>query len=228
MKRANVFKLSMLILIVLGWWSLAGAEGFPVKDLPFEAKSLADFIPKGWAVQDQVSGDLNGDGTPDIAAILIQSKSDGAQKEDEDELQRAFIVLLGREGEKLSLAGSNDNIILCKGCGGVKESVEIKIQKGVLVVDQMSGSRESSDEKWRFRFDSQAKRFVLIGRDLESGDSAQGKGTIESSNYLTGKKITSSYRYDKSGERKIISGTKEGEIPRQTTFMEDVKPEEGR
>ena len=53
----------------------------------------------------------------------------------EDELQRALIVLLGRDKEKFILAGTNDKIIHCKGCGGVKERVGISIKKGVIVVE---------------------------------------------------------------------------------------------
>lgn len=223
MKRMKIIRLSLLLLIVLGWAAQARAEGFPVKDLPPEGKSSADFVPAGWSVQEEVSSDLNGDGIPDIAAILIQGKPDSDPAEAEDDLQRALIVLLGRDKEKFVPAGTNDKIIRCKGCGGVKESVGISIEKGVVVLRQMSGSREFTDETWRFRYDPQTRRFILIGSDLETGDSVRGKGTTVSSNYLTGRKITATYRYDKKGERKIATATKKGECPRKTPFIEDVE-----
>ena len=101
----------------------------------------------------------------------------------------------------------------------------ISIKKGVIVVEQMSGSREFANETWRFRYDPQTQRFVMIGKDLETGDGMRGTGTIVSSNYLTGRKITETYRYDKSGEHKIAISKKKAEGPRKTPFMEDVEPE---
>ena len=219
MEKMKIMRLSLLLLILVGWAAQARTEGLPVKDLPPEGKSLVDFLPKGWTVEDQVNGDLNGDGVSDIAAILVQGKPDSA----EDEPQRAVIVLLGRDKEKFIPAGINDKFLECKGCLGVKESVGISIKKGVIVVDQMSGSREFSNETWRFRYDPKSQRFVLIGRDLDTGDGMEGTGTIESSNFLTGRKITKTYHYDENGERKIETSTKSEKYPEKTPFIEDVE-----
>jgi hypothetical protein len=219
MRKMKIMRLSLLLLIVLGWAAQARTERFPVKDIPPEGKSLVDFLPKGWIVEDQAKGDLNGDGVSDIAAILVQGKPDSA----EDEPQRAVIVLLGRDKEKFIPAGTNDKFLECKGCLGVKEAVGISIKKGVIVVDQMSGSREFSNETWRFRYDPKTQRFVLIGRDLDTGDGMQGTGTIESCNFLTGRKITETYRYDENGERKIATSTKREKCPEKTPFIEDVE-----
>jgi len=215
----KIMRLSLLLLILVGWAAQARTEGLPVKDLPPEGKSLVDFLPKGWTVEDQVNGDLNGDGVSDIAAILVQGEPDSA----EDEPQRALIVLLGRDKEKFVLAGTNNKLLECKGCCGIKEGVGISIKKGVIVVEQMSGSREFSNETWRFRYDPQTQRFVLIGRDLETGDGMRGTGTIESFNFLTGSKITETYRYDKNGERKIATSTKTEKATQKTPFIEDVE-----
>ncbi len=110
MGKMKIMGLSLFLLIVLGWAAQAGAERFPVKDIPPEGKSLVDFVPKGWTVEDQANGDLNGDGVSDIAAILVQDKPDSA----EDEPQRAVIVLLGRDKEKFIPAGTNDKFLECK------------------------------------------------------------------------------------------------------------------
>ena len=219
MRKMKIMRLSLLLLIVLGWAAQARTERFPVKDIPPEGKSLVDFLPKGWIVEDQAKGDLNGDGVSDIAAILVQGKPDSA----EDEPQRAVIVLLGRDEGKFIRVGTNDKFLECKGCLGVKEAVGISIKKGVIVVDQMSGSREFSNETWRFRYDPKTQRFVLIGRDLDTGDGMQGTGTIESCNFLTGRKITETYRYDENGERKIATSTKREKCPEKTPFIEDVE-----
>lgn len=223
MRKIGITFFSLVLLFLPGLSAQAHAEGFPVKDLPREAKALADFVPKGWSVAEQVTGDLNNDGIADIAAILVQGSPDKTPLEDEDESSRAVIVLLGRPDGKHALAGTNDKLLQCRGCLGIKESVGISIKKGVVVLDQYGGSREYTVEVWRFRYDPQSQRFVLIGRDIENADGALGTGTTESFNYLTGQKITEKYRYDKKGERKIALSSKKEETPRKTPFMEDAE-----
>src|SRR5688572_4327878 len=38
--------------------------------LPRQAASAEGFVPAGWALESQVSGDLNGDGIADLALVL--------------------------------------------------------------------------------------------------------------------------------------------------------------
>jgi hypothetical protein len=224
MTKIKIITLSLLVFAHLVWAYEVCAEELPLKNLPTAGKSLADFLPRGWTVGDQASGDLNGDGVSDIAAILVKGNPAGKQSEAEDEFDRVLIALLGHDKGKFTLAGRNDGLLLCKGCGGVKEGVGISIKKGVIVVQQWSGSREFTDETWRFRYDPKAQRFVIIGRDIETGDGMLGTGTIVSFNYLTGKKITKNYRYDKKGENKITTSTKKENGPRKSPFIEDVRP----
>ena len=218
MWKMKTVSFSLLFLVFLGFAAQAQAEGFSVKDLQAEGKSLADFVPNGWKVEDQAKGDLNGGGVSDIAAILVQSKS-------EDDMERALVVLLGRGGDKFIRAGASDKLLQCKGCGGIKEGEAISIKKGVLIIDQWTGSREFSKTTWRFRYDPQTQRFVLIGKDIDSADAMRGTGQIESFNYLTGQKTTEIYHYDDKGERKIATSTKKEKVTGKTTFLEDVEPE---
>ena len=222
MKNMKFIKLSLILFIIMLWTIESRAEGLPVKDLPASGKSLNAFLSRGWTVEDQASGDLNGDGVSDISAILVQGKAGISFREADDD-PRALIVLLGHDKGEFTLAGTNDRLLQCRGCGGVKEGVGISIRKEVIIVQQMTGSRDFSDETWRFRYDPQKQRFVIIGRDMESGDGMLGTGTIVSFNYLTGRKITKNYRYDKKGDNKIVTSTKNENGPRKTPFMEDVK-----
>ncbi len=210
MRKHGISLLLVSIFIVS-----ARSEGFPVKSLPAEGRSLQAFVPRGWSVEQQANGDLNGDGVSDIAAILVQTKA-------EDEDQRALIVLFGHAGGNLTLAGTNDKLIQCKGCGGIKEGVEVEIRKGIAIVEQDSGSREFARGTWRFRYDAQARRFLMIGKDIETGDGMRGTGKTESFNYLTGLKITETYRLAKDGERKIVTSSKKEQCPKETPFLEDV------
>lgn len=185
MKYIKFVRHLLPLLFILGLAGLAQAEEASLSNLPQQGASLADFVPKGWNVEFQVSGDLNGDGVPDIAAILIEDK---LNNDADDGPKQVLSVLLGTDNNKFALAGVNSKLLQCKGCGGVKEFVDIQIKKNVVVVSQMSGSRTYTYNTWRFRYDNTLQRFVLIGLDSEEGDNVLGKKTIESSNYLTGLK----------------------------------------
>jgi hypothetical protein len=125
--------------------------------------------------------------------------------------------------EKLMLAGSNERLLQCTTCGGFKGGVTIELKKDVIIVGQMTGSRGFTDETWRFRHDPQTRRFVLIGRDIETGDSVLGTRKIESFNTLTGFKIVETYRYDRKGDRKITISSKKEQGPRNTPFFDEVE-----
>ena len=47
MGRMKIMRLSLFLIILLGWPAQARAKGFPAKNLPPEGKSLVDFVPKG-------------------------------------------------------------------------------------------------------------------------------------------------------------------------------------
>jgi hypothetical protein len=213
---------AMVVLIsLLGVEAKAGEERLPVKRLPHTGNSLQRFVPSGWIVEERAAGDLNGDGVADYAAILVQGKPDFDKDGVVNERQRGVIIVLST-GKGFTLAGVNDDLLQCTTCGGVKEGVSITIRKGVVILSQLSGSREFTDETWRFRFAPGNRRFILIGRDVEYGDSILGTGKTESINCLTGRTVSETYRHDEEGRRKITLSTKRGKIPPNTTFIEDV------
>ncbi len=185
------------------------------KKLPATAPALRDFVPTGWIVESQVSGDLNGDGMADIAAVLVEGKSTA------DDRQRGLIVLLAA-GKGYSLLGSNGKLLQCQGCGGVKDGVNVAVKNGVLVVSQYSGSREYSVYTWRFRMDAASQRLQMIGIDEEEADGMVGKGSTVSTNLLTGLQISESYQYDEKRDRKVILSSKKSKVAKSMTLLEDA------
>jgi hypothetical protein len=212
------------LMLTLGSGASAQEKAFSPGALPREGRSLADFTPRGWAVADRANGDLNADGIGDMAAILVQHSSGSDILE---ESQRVLLVLVSGAPGKFLLGGAHDGLLECVHCGGVKESVGLEIKKGVLIVRQLTGSREFTDQTWRFRYDPKSRRFVLIGKDVTHGDGMLGTGKKESFNLLTGLKISESYRYDQKRDREISLSSKKEKIPKQTPFLEDVRMEQG-
>ncbi|MHC1727700.1 MAG: hypothetical protein AB9866_17140 [Syntrophobacteraceae bacterium] len=157
--------------------------------IPLEAGSVDKFVPPGWIIEEQVSGDLTGDSVPDYALKLVE---DMPAKKDNfpNERQRALILLLGNRDGKFSRAAVTDRLLQCTTCGGafygvMEAPAHVNIGKGVLVVEQDNGSREVSAYTYRFRYEPDSKKFRLIGFDSSIHDRLSGNERSESTNYLT-------------------------------------------
>ncbi len=162
-------------------------------EFPSQAATVQAFIPKGWKVEAKVEGDLNGDRMPDTVLKLIETTSS------ERDRARALLVLQKQSNGQWRRIGFAPRLLLCSNCGGVLGSpdganVQVKIEQGVLLVRQFRGSREATETLHRFWLDKASNRMVLIGQDVRHYDRATGDETRESSNFLTGQKITEIYR----------------------------------
>ena len=115
----------------------------------------------GWTVYQHAEGDLNGDGKPDIAAIL----SKPAEAEDNGQ---ALLVVYFDDGKGGYTLNTEAEKAICVGCGGPKAAFgepvgELSISKGILHVDYQGGSRDAFDDDMKWRFDKATKQFLLIG-----------------------------------------------------------------
>ena len=162
--------------------------------IPPAGSHVKDFVPAGWKIEEQLSGDLNGDGSPDYVLKLIEDKPAKNPDDVANDRARALVVLL-QNGDKLSRAAVADKLLQCTGCGGafygvVEAPANVKIEKAVIVVDQDHGSRELTNMTFRFRYDASTGQFILIGFDYAVADRATANTMSESTNYLTGARIT--------------------------------------
>ncbi|MFZ6720972.1 hypothetical protein [Undibacterium sp. Ji49W] len=222
MKPIKLTQLAALLLTIVLHNSSQAQQTPPFgKKLPATAPALRDFVPRGWTVESQVSGDLNGDGQADIAAVVVENKAAADANNTFNDRQRGLIVVLaGAKG--YSLLGSNDKLLQCLGCGGVKDGVNVTIKNGVLIVSQYSGSREYSIYTWRFRLDAASQRLQMIGIDEEDTDGMVGKGSTVSTNLLTGQQINETYQYDQNRDRKVVLSSKKSKTAKTTTLLEDA------
>jgi hypothetical protein len=215
-----MFRLSVIALSVIGL--VFPALSFPQEDrasidksrIPIEANSINDFVPPGWKLEEQVPGDLNGDSLPDYALKLVEDKPAKNDDDTASERQRALVIVLKNKEGKLSRAAVADKLLQCTRCGGafygVMESpANVKIEKGVLTVEQDHGSREVTDLAYRFRYEPGSNRFALIGFDIRSNDRLTAGVVTESTNYLTGLRVTfrGKGKSDKTS-RKIVTTKK--------------------
>ena len=192
--------------------------------VPAHAEKPEEFAAAGWKIEQQVTGDLNGDTLPDDALTLIEAKPEKNSEGDPTERGRALVIALASKDGGLSRAGVADSLLQCTRCGGafygvVETPVEVTIEKGVLVVQQDHGSREVTNTTYRFRFEPATRKFVLIGFDLAETDRATATVVSESINYLTGAREETRSK----GEKDVKTRTT---IPKRKIYLDDISSEE--
>jgi hypothetical protein len=191
--------------------------------IPAVAANVREFVPTGWKIEEQLTGDLNGDGLPDHTLKLVEDKPAKDQDDIATERARALVIALaGRDG-KLARAGVADKLLQCTRCGGafygvVESPANVEIDKGSIVVDQDHGSRNLTNTTYRFRYDAETRRFVLIGFEYADADRMTAQVVSESTNYLTGVRKVAR---DK-GEKTLHSRT---HISRKKIFLDEVDSE---
>lgn len=207
-----------------------GGAAFDGSRLPEAGRAAADFVPAGWVLEEQVAGDLDGDAVSDLALKLIQQKPAGAKDDEIVERQRALVVLLRGQDGGLRRAGAAGKVLQCTSCGGafygvVEAPAEVKIERGVIVVKQEFGSREVTEHTYRFRYDAAAARFVLIGFDSTTRDRLTATVTQESTNFLTGRKVTTVTTPPQTARGRDTVRTSTRAVARKRTPMEEVDRE---
>lgn len=173
-------------------------------------------IPPGMHVEDCVRGDLSGDGLNDFALILDPDR-------DNHESDTTILVLLQKEDGSFEKVGSNEKLSLPDygPSGGMGISIE---KKGVLVIDVLVGSRSGSQGIWRFRLDPKRRRMRLIGFDMLGYD-VDGSGTTESTNYLTGRRVTEAWIYSEKKQARVVTRSQTTSVATPRTFLEEVTSE---
>jgi hypothetical protein len=196
--------------------------------LPVESASASDFVPRGWVIEEEINGDLNGDSIPDVAVKLVEEKPPDFDENNPPERRRALLILFKLPNGRLRRAAIASKVLQCTRCGGalygISESpAEVEIARGVIIIKQDHGSREVTSETYRFRFDPRTERFPLIGMDVGVYDRMSGESSDESTNFLTGVKITTIKRYDEKKDAHVTVSGKRERVAAKKSFIEDVE-----
>ncbi len=117
-----------------------------------------DLVPQGFTILDSASGDLNRDGLKDYVVIL--------KNDHEDEIgdtTRPLLLIMGRTGGSFKLQERNDNVVMCKNCGGVfgDPYAAIVIKNNYFSIEHYGGSNWRWTRVITFRFDAKTKSFLL-------------------------------------------------------------------
>lgn len=198
MKRKLFFILSLFLICSF----YAFAENFPQK-----AKSINDFVPKGWKIlKDEngsnfiAKGDLNKDKLEDVAIVIEKNDKKNIKKNESlgpDELNlnpRILLVLFKEKNGTYTLAAKNDKgFIKSEGNEETPTLMDtlsnISIKKNVLKITfnyfMSAGSWNTSSDTYIFRFQNNV--FELIGYESDSYMRNTGEEEKVSINFSTNK-----------------------------------------
>ena len=177
------------------------------------------FIPKGWKLEEKTTGDLNGD---KLADSILQIKKDGEGAEAEDEENdRMLLILFKTSSGNYTKAAESNKIIRCSSCGGMLGggTANISVKKGILLIDQMYGSRSGVNYLHRLRYEKSSKRFRLIGEDVNEFDRLDLTSEETSTNYLTGKQVITN---SKGGETDVKKTVKRKTVAKKARYLSDI------
>lgn len=120
------------------------AQNIAIRPTPKVTRSYAQFIPTGYKVLKEVTGDLNDDGYADVVVVLSQASLFG---------KRCLLVMFHTpKGHKVGAI--NYNVVMCARCGNAQRDpfVDIRIEKGDLIIEQSSGGGSSWASIRTFRY----------------------------------------------------------------------------
>lgn len=125
---------------------------------------LKPFIKDGYELMDFVKADLNFDNLSDYVVVLKKAGEDTIDVNSSDwESPRPILLIIRKAGDKLVVAAENDELVLCKHCGGVfgdpYEGLEARA--GGFSISFYGGSSWRWADNYTFSFDKQKKNWFL-------------------------------------------------------------------
>lgn len=172
----------LFTLLSLCYTTILSAQSKPAKD-------VASFIPKGYVLYEQVSGDLNKDGLAD-KVLIIKGTDKSKVIQDEyrgtlDRNRRGIIILLNKKGHYELAVKNYDCFSSENEDGGVYFAPELSVEtrKGNLYIHYGHGRYGY----WFYTFRLKDSDFELIGFDESNGGPVISSET--SINFLTKKKL---------------------------------------
>ncbi len=136
-----------------------------VKNLP---EVISKFVPKGFAVINVTSGNLNLDDYSDTILVLKQNDEETSQ----EEVKRPLLILLGQADRSFKLEKRNDVAVFCFACGGIGGDpfVGITIKNGYFSIEHGVSAGQHWDDVATFKYDKTKQNWFLHKEGYESYD----------------------------------------------------------
>lgn len=205
-KWVNTFLLCVCPLLILFSTVRAGEDIDPeIPPMPDSAfpklantgKSSKDFVPKGWVIECQQTGDINKDQIPDL--ILILHQNDGKKRienrsgigvETMNSNPRILVVALGLPNQRgFRLEVQNHSFIPRHTIPTMNDPLSScpKINKGTLHITLGYWANAGTWSTWEYTyiFWFQDSALRLIGYEYNSAQRNTGELNSKSANYLT-------------------------------------------
>ena len=148
-------------------------------------EQLRVYIPEGEAIEARADGDLTGDGVADIAVISygMDNRALTVLRTQQNEVDIDFPKLGVREMDAYPQGAAT-----------------LKIAKGVLIVQEMTGGTTATQATYRYRYEPAARKLRLIGIDATNYSRTNAHDGFEISwNLLTGAFLTRDMKVNKRG-----------------------------
>ncbi len=198
----------LLCLALIGMSAAAGAQDLAIPDATYpplarQAAAAEGFVPKGWVLETQASGDLNQDGVADLALVvrqndpknIVENPGLGANPLDTNPRILAVAFRNGAGGDYV--LGAENHTLIPRHTDPVMDDPfgdkGLTIERGNLRVNLSlwlsAGGWDMSGITYTLRHRN--GRLELIGYDRSTTNRSSLDTTDVSVNYLTGKmKIT--------------------------------------
>lgn len=137
---------------------------------------LNPYIMPGYVVLDVVKGDLNRDKLDDYLLVLKTAGEDSISFDNPDwDAHRPLLLIIRQANGTLRMAAMNNELILCKHCGGVMGDPYqgLTVKPGEFTADFYGGSSWRWGEGFTFKYDAAKKNWFLQthkSTSFQSGD----------------------------------------------------------
>ncbi len=148
-------------------------------------KQLKSFVPKGFAIRDTAFGDLNNDTKTDVVLVVYTTKEDDENFEDTAmNIGRPLMVLLQQPDGKLKQAKRNDNMIMCKQCGGMMGDPfqGVTIKNNAFSLEFYGGSSWRWGDTYSFNWNAGKQTWQLTKEKHESYQSGDPESSLKETN----------------------------------------------
>lgn len=177
---------------------------------PATNEELAAYLPDGAIVEARIDADFNGDGMKDIAIVSAN---------DDVRVLTAFLAYADEYNMGFEPIGQGGLDV------GPLGAASLRMQKNVLVLEDLTGGTSATSSTYRFRFDAAESKMRLIGLDAEYYSRTFQHGSRKLSfNYLTGDRVEQVSELGKKEDEALVPGPEKRSKGKPQKIWLDVIP----